>query len=121
MIKDRNTTVLATDYQSTEQLKKFITHCTGVKLTPVQNNGDAFWISGDKRGNYIDGPKYYKIVFGPVTEEFRAGRPTKSGYGFDIQATGDYNAWSLMGEYRTMIKEAMADYKAKKTPENVAK
>ena len=113
MIKDRNTTVLATDYQSTEQLKKFIKHCTGAKLTPVARTDDAFWISGDKRGEYIDGPKYYKIVFGPVTEEFRAGRPTKSGYGFDIQATGDYNAWSLMGEYRTMIKEVMADYKAK--------
>ena len=32
MIKDRNTTVLATDYQSTEQLKKFFKHCTGAKL-----------------------------------------------------------------------------------------
>jgi|TARA_B110000444_G_C18779124_1_gene566517 hypothetical protein len=113
MIKERNTTVLASDYQSTEQLQKFIKHCTGVKLTPVRNSNDAFWISGDKRGNYINGPKYYKIVFGAVTEEFRMGKPTKSGYGFDIQATGDLNAWQLMGEYRTMIKEAMADYKNK--------
>ena len=110
MITQRNTTVLASDYQSTEQLQKFIKHCTGVKLTPVRNSNDAFWISGDKRGNYINGPKYYKIVFGAVTEEFRMGKPTKSGYGFDIQATGDLNAWQLMGEYRTMIIEAMADY-----------
>jgi len=116
MIKDRNTTVLATDYQSTEQLKKFVTHCTGVKLTPVQNNGDAFWISGDKRGNYIDGPKYYKIVFGPVTQvSYSNGRSEKSGYGFDIQSSGDYMGWSMMGEYRTMIKETMAEYRAKET------
>jgi hypothetical protein len=110
MIKERNTTVLASDYQSTEQLKKFIVHCTGAKLTPVVNKTDAFWISGDQRGDYYE-QKYYKVVFGHVTEEFRHGKPTKSGYGFDIQATGDYNAWSLMGEYRTMIKEAMAAYK----------
>jgi hypothetical protein len=113
MIKDRNTTVLASDYQSTEQLKKFVKHCTGAKLIPVQNNDDAFWISGDSRGTYYEN-KYYKVVFGYVTEEFRHGKPTKSGYGFDIQATGDYNAWSLMGEYRKMIKEAMANYKSNK-------
>ena len=113
MIKDRNTTVLASDIQTTEQMKKFLVHCTGAKLTPVANNNDAFWISGDNRGNFYEN-KYYKVVFGYVTEEFRAGKPTKSGYGFDIQATGDYNAWSLMGEYRKMIKEAMANYKSNK-------
>ena len=113
MIKDRNTTVLASDYQSTEQLKKFIKHCTGAKMIPVQNNDDAFWISGDSRGTYYEN-KYYKVVFGYVTEEFRHGKPTKSGYGFDIQATGDYNAWDLMNSYRKMIKEAMANYKSNK-------
>ena len=113
MIKDRNTTVLASDIQTTEQLKKFIVHCTGAKLTPVANKTDAFWISGDNRGDFYES-KYYKVVFGPVTEEFRAGKPTKSGYGFDIQATGDYRAWDLMGEYRKMISEAMANYKSKK-------
>jgi hypothetical protein len=82
-------------------------------MIPVQNNDDAFWISGDSRGTYYEN-KYYKVVFGYVTEEFRHGKPTKSGYGFDIQATGDYNAWSLMGEYRKMIKEAMANYKSNK-------
>ncbi len=119
MIKDRNTTVLATDYQSTEQMKKFLVHCTGAKLTPVANKTDAFWISGDNRGDFYES-KYYKVVFGYVTEEFRAGKPTKSGYGFDIQATGDYNAWDLMNQHRKMIKEVMADYNAKKISENVA-
>ena len=113
MIKDRNTTVLASDIQTTEQLKKFLVHCTGAKLTPVANKTDAFWISGDSRGTFYEN-KYYKVVFGYVTEEFRAGKPTKSGYGFDIQATGDYNAWDLMNSYRKMIKEAMANYKSKK-------
>ena len=32
----------------------------------------------------------------------------KEGYGFDIQATGDYNAWGLIAEYSKMIKEAVA-------------
>ena len=114
MIKDRNTTVLATDYQSTEQMKKFLVHCTGAKLTPVANKTNAFWCRGDKTGNFYDS-KYYKIVFGPVTEEFRAGKSTKSGYGFDIQATGDYNAWDLMNQHRKMIKEAMADHKNKQS------
>ena len=120
MIKDRNTTVLASDYQSTEQLKKFLVHCTGAKLIPVANNTDAFWIRGDSRGDFYE-QKYFKVVFGNVTEEFRHGKPTKSGYGFDIQATGDYRAWVLMGDFRKMISEAMANYKAKTTPENVAK
>jgi hypothetical protein len=120
MIKQRNTTVLSSDYQSTEQLKKFLVHCTGAKLIPVANNTDAFWIRGDSRGDFYE-QKYFKVVFGNVTEEFRHGKPTKSGYGFDIQATGDYRAWALMGDFRKMISEAMANYKAKTTPENVAK
>lgn len=113
MIKERNTTVLASDYQSTEQLQKFIKHCTGAKMTPVKGKHDAFWVSGDKRGDYYE-QKYYKIVFGPVTQvSYSNGRTEKSGYGFDIQTVGDLNGWSLMGEYRKMIKEAMADFKAK--------
>ena len=112
MIIGRNTTVLASNYQSTEQMKKFIKHCTGAKLTSVRGNDDAFWVSGDQRGNYSE-HKYYKIVFGHVTEEFRHGKDTKSGYGFDIQSTGDYNGWEMMGSYRGMIKEAMAEYKNK--------
>jgi hypothetical protein len=114
MIKDRNTTVLASDYQSTEQLKKFIKHCTGAILTPVRNNNNAFWVSGDKRGQYYE-QKYYKIVFGPVTQvSYSPNRSEKSGYGFDIQTTGDLNGWQLMGEYRKMIKEAMAEYNKSK-------
>lgn len=117
MIKDRNTTVLASDYQSTEQLKKFVKHCTGAKLIPVQNNDDAFWISGDSRGTYHQ-KKYYKIEFGFVEQvSYTPNRQVKEGYGFDIQSTGDLNGWQLMGEYRTMIKEAMADYNKTKEKE----
>tara|TARA_X000000368_G_C22802274_1_gene610846 strand:+ start:168 stop:518 length:351 start_codon:yes stop_codon:yes gene_type:complete len=115
MIKERNTTVLASDYQSVEQLKKFIKHCTGAKLTPVARTDNAFWISGDKRGDYYEN-KYYKIVFGPVTQvSYSNGRSEKSGYGFDIQTVGDLNGWQLMGEYRTMIKEAVAEHKARES------
>jgi multimeric flavodoxin WrbA len=111
MIKERNTTVLSTDYQPTESLKRFIERCTGAKMTPVKGKEDSYWISGDSRGKYYE-QKYYKIVFGPVTQvSYSNGRTEKSGYGFDIQTTGDLNGWQLMGEYRKMIKEAMANYK----------
>ena len=63
MITERNTTVLASKYEPTKNMKKFIEKCTGAKLTPVKGKEDAFWISGDKRGNYYE-QKYYKIVFG---------------------------------------------------------
>ena len=65
MITQRNTTVLASDYQSTEQLQKFLKHCTGAVMTPVQGKDDTFWIHGDKRGTYHQ-KKYYKIEFGFV-------------------------------------------------------
>jgi len=112
MIKDRNTTVLSSDHQPTES---FIKRCTGAKMIPVKGNDNAFWISGDKRGDYYE-QKYYKIVFGPVTQvSYSNGITEKSGYGFDIQSTGDLNGWQLMGEYRKMIKEEMANYKKEVT------
>ena len=52
MIKERNTTVLSTDYQPTESLKRFIERCTGAKMTPVKGKEDSYWISGDSRGKY---------------------------------------------------------------------
>jgi len=108
MIKDRNTTVLSKDYQPTETLKRFIQRCTGAKLSPVARTDNAFWISGDKRGDYYE-QKYYKIVFGSVTQvSYTPNRSEKTGYGFDIQTVGDLNGWSLMGEYRKMIKETVA-------------
>lgn len=113
MIKDRNTTVLSKDYQPVESMKNFIKKTTGAKLTPVARTDNAFWISGDKRGDYYE-QKYYKIVFGPVTQvSYRPNRSEKSGYGFDIQTTGDLNGWQLMGEYRKMIKETVDNYKEK--------
>ena len=125
MVKDRNTTVLASKYQSTEDLKKFVKHCTGAKMFPVQGKSDAFWLSGDKRGDFIE-QKKYKIVFGPVTQvsyshDNKYGEPAKkerSGYGFDIQTPGDYDGWSLMGSYRTMISETMKEFKEKKEAVN---
>lgn len=111
MIKGVNTTILSKDHQPVESMKNFIKKTTGAKLTPVARTDNAFWISGDKRGNYYE-QKYYKIVFGPVTQvSYRPNRSEKSGYGFDIQSSGDYMGWSLMGEYRKMIKEAVDAYK----------
>ena len=113
MITQRNTTVLASKYQHTDDMKKFIKSTTGAVMTPVQGKDDTFWLHGDKRGNYHQ-KKYYKIEFGFVEQvSYTPNRQVKEGYGFDIQSTGDLNGWQLMGEYRTMIKEAMANYKNK--------
>ena len=118
MITQRNTTVLASKYQHTDDMQKFIKATTGAVMTPVQGKEDTFWLHGDKRGNYHQ-KKYYKIEFGFVEQvSYTPNRQVKEGYGFDIQSTGDLNGWQLMGEYRTMIKEAMADYKVKQK-ENV--
>ena len=115
MIKNRNTAVLSSKYQSDDDMKDFMIKTCGLKLIPVRNTTDAYWISGDKRGNYIDGPKYYKIVFGHVTQVLGYNPyREKEGYGFDIQATGDLNAWSLIGEYRKMIHEAVEFVKESK-------
>ena len=113
MIKNRNTTVLASDYQDTDDLKMFLKKCTGAIMTPVQGKEDTFWLHGDKRGTYHQ-KKYYKVEFGFVEQvSYRPNRQVKEGYGFDIQTSGDLNGWELMGEYRKMIKEAMAEYKNK--------
>ena len=118
MITQRNTTVLASKYQHTDDMQKFIKATTGAVMTPVQGKEDTFWLHGDKRGNYHQ-KKYYKIEFGFVEQvSYTPNRQVKEGYGFDIQSAGDLNGWQLMGEYRTMIKEAMADYKVKQK-ENV--
>ena len=115
MIKNRNTAVLSSKYQSDDDMKDFMIKTCGLKLIPVRNTTDAYWISGDKRGNYIDGPKYYKIVFGFVEQvTYKPNRQVKEGYGFDIQASGDLNAWSLIGEYRKMIHEAVEFIKESK-------
>ena len=96
MIKNRNTRVLSSKYQSDNDMKDFMVKTCGLKLTPVARTDNAYWISGDKRGEYIDGPKYYKIVFGHVTqvlgynpykekEPFKPGRPIS---GFKTGALG---------------------------------
>ena len=120
MIKNRNTQILSKEYKSTEQLKEFMEVVVGLKLRQVHGKDNAFWVTGEKDGDYIDGSKYYKIVFGYVTmEKFVNGpdgyqvRQVKEGYGFDLQATGDYNAWSMLGRYRDKMKEAIAEKQKK--------
>ena len=122
MIKNRNTQILSKDYKSTEQLKEFMEVVVGLKLRPVHGKDNAFWVTGEKDGDYIDGSKYYKIVFGHVAmEKFVNGpdgyqvKQVKEGYGFDLQATGDYNAWSMLGRYRDKIKEALENKKQAET------
>ncbi len=118
MVTGRNVTVLSSKFSSTKTLKEFLEKTTGAKLSPVKGREDTYWISGDKRGDYYQ-QKYYKVEFGHVDQvsyshDNKYGQPAKkvrSGYGFDIQAPGDYNSWSMMGKYREMIHESLQKFK----------
>ena len=121
MIKNRNTLILSKNYASTEDMKKFMENIVGLKFNKVHGKDDAFWIYGETEGDYIDGPKYYKMVFGFVTTERFVNGPdgyqvkeVKEGYGFDLQATGDYNAWSMKGKYVEKINEAIKKVEARR-------
>ena len=111
-IKNRNVKILSKDYQSTDRMKNFMVMTAGLKLCPVQGDPDAYWVSGDSRGDYNDGPKYYKIVFGTVTQTNYVNGPDgyqvkqeRTGSGFDCQASGDLNAWSMLASWSKLTKE----------------
>jgi len=116
MIKGRNVVVLSETYIPTENLKRFMERVCGLKFRPVQGKDDAYWVTGETEGDYIDGPKYYKMVFGFVTEErfTNKGKVVTEGYGFDLQASGDYNAWSLLGQYKRTIKKFIVEKREQK-------
>ena len=116
MIKGRTVVILSETYIPTENLKRFMERVCGLKFRPVQGKEDAFWVTGETEGDYIDGPKYYKMVFGFVTEEkfTNKGKVVREGYGFDLQASGDFNAWSLLGQYKRTIKKFIVEQREQK-------
>ena len=112
MIKDRNVKILSKDYQSPTDMKNFMVMTAGLKLSPVQGNPDSYWVRGDSRGEYNTGSKYYKIVFGSVTESKYVNGPDgyqikeeRTGSGFDVQCSGDLNGWSMMLDWSRLVTD----------------
>ena len=110
-IKNRNVKILSKDYQDTNRMKNFMSTTAGLKMTPVVGDPNAFWVSGDSRGNY-DESKYYKIVFGTVAQTNYVNGPDgyqvkeeRTGWGFDVQATGDLRAWSMLADWSQLTRQ----------------
>ena len=82
----------------------FFADVVGCVLTPVSNQYNSYWFSGMKNDDgsvydLIDGPKYYKLVYGPK--------------GIRIVCNGDCNAYHMKIRIAEDIKEAMDAKKAK--------
>ena len=75
---------------STSKLLKFLKEKVKLNLVPVRGQYDAYWLSGKDGYDMIDGNKYYKL--------------TLSGYGIEINCTGDYNAFSMKGSLLNWMK-----------------
>ena len=75
---------------STSKLLKFLKEKVKLNLVPVRGQYDAYWLSGKDGYDMIDGNKYYKL--------------TLSGYGIEIDCTGDYNAFSMKGSLLNWMK-----------------
>ena len=75
---------------STSKLFNFLKEKVGLNLVPVRGQYDAYWLSGKDGYDMIDGNKYYKL--------------TLSGYGIEIDCTGDYNAFSMKGQLIEWMK-----------------
>ena len=75
---------------STSKLFNFLKEKVGLNLVPVRGQYDAYWLSGKDGYDMIDGNKYYKL--------------TLSGYGIEINCTGDYNAFSMKGTLLDWMK-----------------
>ena len=90
-------------------VSKVISWCIdtlGYILVPVKGQYNTYWFSGknvrdgqySKRMYMVDGPKYYKLVYGPK--------------GIRIVCNGDCNAYHMKIRIGQDIKEAMDAKKA---------
>lgn len=75
---------------SISKLLKFLKEKVKLNLVPVRGQYDAYWLSGKDGYDMIDGNKYYKL--------------TLTGYGIEINCTGDYNAFSMKGSLLNWMK-----------------
>ena len=69
---------------------------TSYYLVPVHGQYNKYWIRAvykkGERFDFIDGPKYYKLVVNMND--------------FGIESGGDLNGWQLAGKIKTQMKEA---------------
>lgn len=84
-------------YVDQDAVVRFLKNKLNYRLSKVKGSDNKFWIQGQeikgKLYDLIDGPKYYQLV----VERFD----------FGISASGDFNSWSMAGQIRDEMKEAV--------------
>ena len=80
-----------------EAVLEFMKSKLNYSLSKVRGSDNKFWINGkrvnDQFSMFIEGSKYYQLVI--------------NRFDFGVQASGDFNAWSVANIIKQEIKEAL--------------
>ena len=80
-----------------EAVLEFMKNKLNYSLSKVRGSDNKFWINGkkvnDQYSMFIEGSKYYQLVI--------------NRFDFGVQASGDFNAWSVANIIKQEIKEAL--------------
>ena len=84
-----------------EAVLEFMKSKLNYSLSKVRGSDNKFWINGkkvnDQYSMFIEGSKYYQLVI--------------NRFDFGVQASGDFNAWSVANIIKEEIKEALNAYR----------
>ena len=80
-----------------EAVLEFMKSKLNYSLSKVRGSDNKFWINGkrvnDQFSMFIEGSKYYQLVI--------------NRFDFGVQASGDFNAWSVANIIKQEIREAL--------------
>ena len=80
-----------------EAVLEFMKSKLNYSLSKVRGSDNKFWINGkrvnDRFSMFIEGSKYYQLVI--------------NRFDFGVQASGDFNAWSVANIIKQEIREAL--------------
>jgi|TARA_B100000035_G_C21001502_1_gene555147 hypothetical protein len=80
-----------------EAVLEFMKSKLNYSLSKVRGSDNKFWINGkkvnDQYSMFIEGSKYYQLVI--------------NRFDFGVQASGDFNAWSVANIIKQEIREAL--------------
>ena len=83
-------------YYSATKIVTYFRNKLGYDLVPVHGQYNKYWFRAvykkGERFDFIDGPKYYKLVVNMND--------------FGIESGGDLNGWQMAGKIKTQLKEA---------------
>ena len=80
-----------------EAVLEFMKSKLNYSLSKVRGSDNKFWINGkkvnDQYSMFIEGSRYYQLVI--------------NRFDFGVQASGDFNAWSVANIIKQEIREAL--------------